>query len=156
LTLLTYVWQAASAWELAVLRAATDSWSAPLAAAQVGTRPANRTPRALWDVNFFVHERSLRRLDSPRAFLDADLAFHRSMAASLRGMEIASVLYRHVGERLIAPLMAVADVQAGDEELDAAHHRLSEAVLAGDVRGAARGARHIALEELASLQLTLG
>jgi GntR family transcriptional repressor for pyruvate dehydrogenase complex len=156
LPLLTYVWQTATPWELALVRAATDTWAGPLAAAEVRSRPPNRAPKTLADVNFLVHERSIRRVGLPRHFLEADLAFHRTLAASLRGVEIAPVLYRLIGERLIEPLMAVADVQAADHRLDDAHLRLAAVVLAGDVPAAARCARDVAFAELRAMQATLG
>lgn len=156
MTLLTYVWQTATPWELALVRAATDSWAGPLAAAEVQSRPPSRLPRRLSDINFLVHERSINRLGFPRRFVESDLAFHRSIAASLRGVEIAPALYRQIGERLMESLMMVADVQAGDQHLDDAHLRLSAAILAGDVRAAVRLARHVALAEVGTLQATLG
>lgn len=156
MTLLLYVWRMATPWELALVRAATDAWAAPLAAADVRTRTPNRLPKTLDDISWLVRERSLCRNGVPRAFLDADLAFHRAIAASVRGIEIAPALYRQVGERLIGPMMAVADVLAGDAALDEAHQGLATAVLGGDVPRAARGGRHIAMAELTAVQSTLG
>lgn len=156
MTMLTYVWRTASAWELALVRAATDAWAAPLAAAEVSRRPRNRLPRRLAEINFLVQERSANRVGYPSTFLASDLDFHHAIAASLRGMEIGPTLYRQVGNRLMAPMMAVADVQAGDEELDAAHLKLASAILGGDLRAASRIARHVAITELESLQATLG
>lgn len=156
MTLLNYVWRVATPWELALVRAATDSWAAPLAATEVRTRAPNRLPRTLDDIRFLAHERSLSRVGLPHAFLEADLRFHRAIAASVRGIEIVPALYRQIGQRLMGPMMAVADVQADDRALDDAHLRLAIAIIDGDVRGATRDARHVAMAELSTLQATLG
>jgi DNA-binding FadR family transcriptional regulator len=156
MTLLNYVWRAASPLELAITRAAIDERAAPLVAAAVRDEPQSRVPRTLEDINFLVHERSMNRTGDPETFLRADLAFHRAIVASLRSIEIGPALYGRVCDRLRPELMPVADVQAGDGPLDAAHLRLAAAVLGGDVRGAARCARHVAHRELRSLEKALG
>lgn len=156
MTLLTYVWRTASTNELAWVRAAIDMQVAPLVAAEVRNRPPNRLPRTLGDINFFAHERSVCRYGDPRTFLRADLAFHRVVVASLRGLEIGPAVYERVGQRLMDALMPVADVQAGNAQLDEAHLRLASVILAGDVRATARCARRVALEEVESLDSTLG
>jgi DNA-binding FadR family transcriptional regulator len=156
MALLTYVWRTASTSELGGVRAAIDMQVAPLVAAEVRNRPPNRLPRTLGDINFFAHERSMCRLSDPRTFLRADLAFHRAVVASVRGLEIGPALYERVGERLMDALMPVADVQAGNPQLDEAHLRLARMILAGDVRATARCARRVALDEVESLDTTLG
>lgn len=156
MTLLTYIWRTASTHELALVRAAIDTQVAPLVAAEVRDKPLNRQPRTLSDINFLVHERSVRRYGDPRTFLEADVAFHRAVVASMRGLEIGPALYERVCQRLIAEFMPIADVEAGNRELDEAHLRLASAILAGDVTATARCARRVALDELHSLHFTLG
>ena len=155
MTLLNYIWRTASTHELALVRSAIDTQVAPLVAAEVRDKPLNRLPRTLSDINFFVHERSVRRYGDPRTFLDADFAFHRAVVASLRGLEVGPAVYERVGQRLMAPLMAVADIEAANRDLDEAHLRLASAILAGDVSATARCARRVALDELRSLDSTL-
>ena len=156
MTLLTYVWRTASTDELARVRAAIDTQVAPLVAAEVRDRPQTRLPRTLGDINFFVHERSVSRFGDPRTFLRADLAFHRAVVASVRGLEIGPALYERIGQRLLNASMPVADIQAGNRALDEAHLRLASVILDGDVRATARCARRVAIDELDSLHGALG
>jgi DNA-binding FadR family transcriptional regulator len=116
----------------------------------------NRLPRTLQDINFLVHERSANRFSHPWRFIETDLAFHRAIALSVRGLEIGPALYERVGRRLTTALISVADTQASDAALDEAHLRLASSILAGDVMASARTARHVALQELRSLRNTLG
>jgi GntR family transcriptional repressor for pyruvate dehydrogenase complex len=154
--LLNYVWRAASIAELGVVRAAIDERAAPLVARQVATHPELRLPRTLADINFFAHERSLSRIGGPQSFLDADLMFHNVVLASLRGFEIGPAIYERVCDRLGPALLAVADVQSADAELDHAHLALTSAILDGDAAAATRLARTMAGRELRSLEVTLG
>jgi DNA-binding FadR family transcriptional regulator len=154
--LLNYVWRVASAHELSIVRATIDERAAPMVASRVHTGSRMRLPRTLDDINLLVHERSLHRLEDPRSFVEADIAFHRSIVASLRGMEIGPTLYERIGMRLMDALMMVADVQADDTDLEVGHLSLATAILDGDVGAAARRARYVALEELRSLSTTLG
>ena len=156
MSLLSYVWRAATVQELAVLRATTDARAAPIVAAAVRAKPRSPYPRTMSDVNFLVHERSVARLSDPLSFVRADLDFHRAIVGALRGMEIGPTLYRQVGDRLMHAMLAAADVQAADDALDDAHFRLARAVLGGDVAGAARCARWVAQREGASLGVDLG
>lgn len=154
--LLNYVWRAASTAELAILRAAIDERSAVILVNRVVTLPRVRLPRTLDDINFFVHERSINRRSDPELFLRADLAFHRTILASLRGIEIGPVLYERIGERLLPALMGVADLQATDERLDHDHLALAAAILDGRVAAVIRLARAVAGQELQSLDSSLG
>lgn len=154
--LLNYVWREASVDELAVVRATIDERAAPLLAARLRDTPGVRMPHTLDDINFLVHERSANRYGHPELFIRADFAFHQAVIATLRGFEIGGTLYERIGNRLEAPMMAVADLQAADSRLDAAHLQLSAAVLGGEVLAAARLARAIARDELRSLEGTLG
>jgi GntR family transcriptional regulator, transcriptional repressor for pyruvate dehydrogenase complex len=156
LSLLSYVWRAATTHELATVRAVTDMHAAPAVAADVRSKPRRRLPRMLNDINFWVHERSVSRLSDPWTFLEADFAFHEAVVGSIRGVEIGPALYAQVTRRLRDPLLAVADVQATDEALDDGHLRLASAIIYGDIGAASRGARWVALRELASLGETLG
>lgn len=154
--LLSYVWRSASASELAIVRAAIDERAAPIVAGQVRSAAAVRMPRTLHDINFMVHERSMHRSGDPETFIRADLAFHRAVLASARGVEIGATLYERIGWRLMPELMGVADLQAADSTLDDIHLRLSSAVLDGDIRSAARLARCVANAERRSMRATLG
>ena len=156
MSLLSYVWRTASDDELAAVRAAIDSLVPPLVARDVRAKPMGRIPRTLQDINFLVHERSANRLSHPWRFIETDLAFHRAVALSVRGLEIGPALYERVGRRLTTALISVADIQAGDAALDDAHLRLASSILAGEVMASARTARHIAVQELHSLTNTLG
>jgi DNA-binding FadR family transcriptional regulator len=156
LSLLSYVWRAATTHELARVRAITDMHAAALLAADVRSKPRRRLPRTLHDINFWVHERTVARLSDPWTFIEADLAFHESVVGSIRGVEIGPALYAQVARRLREALLSVADVQAADEALDDGHLRLAAAILDGDIGAASRGARWVALRELASLEQTLG
>ena len=155
-SLLTYVWRTASSGELAIVRAAIDERAPPIVAGQVRSAASIRMPRTLHDINFTVHERSMHRIGGPEAFIRADLAFHRAVLASTRGVEIGATLYERIGARLMPVLMGVADVQAANATLDDLHMRLSAAVLNGDVTAAARLARCVAIAERRSLRVTLG
>ena len=156
MSLLRYVWRAATTHELAVMRAVIDAHAAPLVAAAVRTGGRRRQPRMLDEVNFFVHERSGSRLSDPWSFLEADFAFHGAIVAALRGVEIGAALHEQIAARLKGSLLPVADVQAADEALDQAHLRISAAVLDGNVSASARNARWVALRELASGEAKLG
>lgn len=155
-SLLTYVWRIASSSELAIVRAAIDERAPPIVAGQVRSAASIRMPRTLDDINFTVHDRSMHRIGGPEAFIRADLAFHRAVLRSTRGVEIGTTLYERIGARLMPDLMGVADLQAADATLDDMHMRLSSAVLNGDVRAAARLARCVAIAERRSLRATLG
>jgi GntR family transcriptional repressor for pyruvate dehydrogenase complex len=156
MSLLSYVWRTASGAELAAIRSAIDSHVPALVARDVRTKPRSRLPRTIEDINFLVHERSVCRLSDPRQFIEADLNFHRTVAASVRGMEVGPALYERVGQRLMSVLMPVANVQAADQALDESHMRLAAAMLGGDSMASARSARHVALVEQRSLANTLG
>lgn len=154
--LLNYVWRAASTTELAIMRAAIDERAAVILVNRVMTLPRVRIPRTLGDVNFFVHERSMSRRSDPETFLNADLAFHRTILASLRGIEIGPALYERIGERLLPTLLGVAGLQADDERLDEDHLSLAAAILDGRVAATIRLARAVANRELHSLDSSLG
>lgn len=154
--LLNHAWQNATTSELALMRMAVDERAPVIAARRVESGPDVRFPRALADITFLGNERSVRRAGYPEAFLAADLAFHRAIASSVRGTEITVSVYDRLAERLMTSLMSVADVQATDDELDAAHIELAPTVLDGQPLRAARLARMIARRELHSLDRTLG
>lgn len=155
-TLLNYVWRQASIDELAIIRATIDERAAPLLAARLRHPRTVRLPQTLGDINFLVHERSVNRYGDPEQFIRADFAFHGAVVATLRGFEIGGALYERIGNRLEAPMMAVADLQSADSRLDTAHLQLSAAVLDGEVLAAARLARAVARDELRSLEGALG
>lgn len=154
--LLNHAWQNATTAELALMRAAVDERAPVIVARRVQAGPDVRFPRALADITFLANERSMRREGYPEAFLAADLAFHRAITSSMRGTEITVSVYDRVAQRLMASLMSVADVQATDDELDAAHIELAHTVLDGHALRAARLARMIARRELHSLERMLG
>jgi len=155
-SLLTYVWRIASSAELALVRAAIDERAPPIVAGQIRSASTVRLPSTLHDINFTAHDRSMHRIGGPEEFIRADLAFHRAVLRSTRGVEIGASLYERIGWRMMPDLMAVADLQAADERLDEAHLRLSAAVLNGDRASAARLARTVAIAEQRSLHATLG
>lgn len=154
--LLNHAWQQATSMELALMRAAIDERMPIVVAQRVRTSPDVRLPRTLSDISFLVQDRSLRRNGYPEAFLRADFAFHRTIAASVRGTEIMVSLHERVGQRLMPALMPVADLQACDAELDRAHLELAAAILDGQPLPTARLARMVARRELHSLEQTLG
>jgi len=154
--LLRYVWRTASIHELALVRAAIDERAAAVVATQIASQPPIHMPRTLSDIGFFAHERSIQRSGHPETFLEADVRFHLTVLASMRGVEIGPALYEGVLKRLQQILLTVADLQASDAELDASHLRLTSAILDGEVGRAARLARSVANGELRSLRATLG
>lgn len=153
--LLNYAWAKAGPHELGIVRASIDERAPALAARDVRANPIVRQSRRLSDINFFMVERSMQR-GNPEAFVKADLAFHRSILDSLRGIEIGPSLYARLGERLQPRLVAVADVTAADERLQTAHVSLSAAILDGRVLAASRLGRWVAGRERQSLESTLG
>ena len=146
--LLTYVWRVATPYELGVVRATVDERAAPMLAEHVRDQPWVRRPRTLDDVNFLAHERSVRRIGFPEVFLKADLDFHECVVRSLPRVELGGALYRQIGAALMPVLMGVADVLAGDGELDRLHLDTAAAILDGRVTDAARAARACARREL--------
>ncbi|MGH2380861.1 MAG: FadR/GntR family transcriptional regulator, partial [Candidatus Limnocylindria bacterium] len=98
--LLRYVWRVATTHELAMVRAAIDERAPAVVAAQVATQPPIRMPRTLSDIGFFAHERSIQRSGDPESFLEADVRFHCTVLASMRGIEVGPALYEGVLKRL--------------------------------------------------------
>jgi len=154
--ILDHAWQNATPMELALMRAAIDERMPVVVAMQVDSQPAVRLPRTLSDISFLAHERSVCRSGYADVFIQADLAFHRTVAASVRGTEVTVGLHQHIGRRMLPALLPVADVLASDEDLDAAHLQLVGAILAGEPMTTARLARFIARRELGSLGRALG
>lgn len=146
--LMGHAWRAATPGELASLRERIDAWAAPALATQVSTvLPGQRQPRTLDDINFLAHERSMRRTGYPEHFLRADVTYHRTVVASVRGMALMPTLYEQIATTLRPSLMAVAGGQAGDTELDRWHLGLAAAILDGAVDEAAPLADAIARRE---------
>jgi DNA-binding FadR family transcriptional regulator len=153
---LNHAWLRMTPSELALMRSAIDERMPIVAARLVRTKPPNRLPRTLSDISFWAHERSTSRIGYPQHFLRADLRFHREVARSVRGSETIADLYDGIGERLTHHLVAVADVQAGDDELDSMHLSLAASILDGRTVTSARLARGIARREARSLDESLG
>jgi len=77
---LNHAFRNATPFELALMRSAIDE-KAPVVAARVVKAAAGRIPRTLADVTFLARERSVHRDSFPEAFVRADLALHRAIAA---------------------------------------------------------------------------
>lgn len=159
--LLNHAWLQATPMELALMRSGIDERMPVVVARQVATAtrlrlPRLRLPRMLSDITHHASERSAWRPIGAEVFLKADLAFHRSIAASIRGAEITVQLHDHIGQKLMPALLTVADVLAGDEVLDRAHRALATAISNGEARTAARLARTVARQELQSMQHVVG
>jgi DNA-binding FadR family transcriptional regulator len=84
-----------------------------------------------------------RRSRDPDAFVEADLAFHRCVAASARG-PIGIAAYHMAGFALRPVLRAAAPDHAEDGRLADLHRALAEAIGQGRAHRAARAARAIA------------
>lgn len=154
--LLNHAWLQATPTELALMRCGIDERMPPIVARLVGTVPTFRLPKTLDDIMYQANERSMFRTGTAEPFLKVDLAFHRSIAASVRGAEITVQLHERIGRRLMPTLLPVADVLAGDQTLDEAHKLLARAILDGRPVHAARLARTIARRELRSLEKAVG
>lgn len=153
--LAAYAWRNADVRELGTVRASIDERAPALVAQRVHDQPTPRLPRRLFDINLFAVERAMQR-ESPEQFVRADLAFHGAIAESLRGNELTASVYETVAERLTPSLIAVADVMAADQRLQAAHVALTAAILDGRVLAAARLGRLVAGVERAALDRGLG
>lgn len=130
--LMGHAWRSATPHELAGLRRRMDAWAAPTLTGHVaGAWPGQRPPRTLGDLNFLVHERSMRRSGYAERFLRTDVTFHRTVLATIPGMEVMPTLYEQIATALLPSLMAVAGRQASEEELDAWHLQLAAAILDG-------------------------
>lgn len=155
-SLLNYAWRAAGLHELAVVRSTIDE-AAPIAlAARIAELGQTRVPHAASDLRFLAMERSGRRHDPAKYFVRADLDFHGTVLAGLRGIEVGVVLYDRVAQRLQAVLEASVEAIAEDDGLDTAHHELATAVRNGDVRAAVRTSRMIAAGERRAVEAVLG
>lgn len=155
-SLLNYAWRAASLHELAIVRSTIDERAAITLAARVAARGRAQVPRAASDLQFLAMERSGRRHDPAQYFVRADLNFHATVLAGLRGIEIGPALYDRVAQRMRAVLEAAADEMAEEDGLDTAHHELATAVRDGDVRAAIRTSRFIAGVERRAVDAALG
>jgi DNA-binding FadR family transcriptional regulator len=153
---LNHAWLRMKPSELALVRSAIDERMPIVVARLVRTKPPNRLPRTLSDISFWAHERSTSRIGYPEHFIQADLRFHREVARSVRGSETIADLCDGINSRLTPQLVAVADVQAADHELDRMHLALAASILDGRVITAARLARGIARREARSLDSSLG
>lgn len=151
-----HAWLRASSAELAAMRGILDERLAQAAAQRVAKARPNRMPRTLDAIHLFAHERSGMKSDYPETFLRADAAFHRMIAASVRGFEISAELRERIDLRLHPRFMAVADVLAADDNLHRQHIELAAAVMDGEPIRAAALARRIAAAEGGALGYRLG
>lgn len=153
---LNHAWLQARPAELAAMRALIDERAATIAARLVATARPNRVPSTLSLIHLLAQDRASSRFGYAERFVDTDTAFHRAVAASIRGFEITAGLRERIDWRLRPQLLAVADVHAGDDRLHQSHIDLAAAVLDGQPGMAAGLARRIARREAASLRDVLG
>jgi len=149
-------WDALSAHELSLMRYLIDKELPTLVARRVAQSRNVRRPRAVADLPFLASEREAAHHGWPERFVVADLAFHRTIAAAVRGAEATALLYGEIGRRLMPALMAVADVTSTDRSLDGLHREVATAILDGRPVAASRLSRRVALRELRSLAHAVG
>lgn len=126
--------------EVAELRAVVEPAVAGAAARRASSAGVRELAFATWELA------AARRSGDPDAFTDADLTFHRAVAAAARG-QIGAAAYRLVAGALRPQLRANAASLADDQRLADLHRALSEAVERRRPTHAARAARAIALIE---------
>ena len=153
---MNHAWLQARPAELAAMRVAIDERIAIWAARIVAIARPNRVPSTLTLIHLLAHERAMSRFGYAERLVDADTAFHRAVAASLRGFEITAELRDRVDRRLRPQFLAVADVLAADDRLHQQHIDLAAAILDGRPVLAARLARRVARREMNALRDTLG
>ena len=123
--------------EVAEMRVVVDPAVARIAAQRASAAAAGELLAATWE------RQAARRSLDPEAFVDADLEFHRRVAAAARGP--IGVAAHRLGGMLLRPhLRARAEALAGDERLARLHRALADAIGEGRPIRAARAARAIA------------
>lgn len=126
--------------EIAEMRVVVDPAVASTAAVRATRGGLQALVSATWDL------RAARRSLDPESFTDADLEFHRCVAAAARGP--IGVAAHRLGATVLRPgLRAGAASLADNERLARLHDRLAEAIEQRRPTRAARAARGIALIE---------
>jgi DNA-binding FadR family transcriptional regulator len=149
--MLNHACQNASTRELALIRASIDERAPMAVALAVQNARPHALPRRVRDLAFLAAERKISRHGYANRFVEADLAFHAAIAASLDDAELMVSLYRRVGDRLMPALVGTSNDCATDEDLHRLHGALAVAILEGRPHVAARLGRAISRRELESL-----
>lgn len=123
--------------EIADMRSVVDPAVAGIAARRATPARVRDLLSAMWE------REAVRRGGDLEALVDADLAFHRSVAAAARGP--IGIAAHHLASIILRPdLRASASDHLANARLAAHHRTLAEAIGQGRVHRAVRAARAIA------------